>query len=213
VEIVIGGSDDLIGRVQGASGFEPVITDIALGPDGRLWAISFDSLYTLDTLTGEATTVGGLGLGASSGTNALAADALGNLFAGTGALLGGKLYRLNSITGQASAVGTFGYGISSEGDLAFASDGTLYASLRSGGGEPFLAVVDTVTGTATPVVTNVEIGFADVWGLTFVGDELFGLTADDDRTGLLIKLSLTEGTATVVRQLAFSAGGAGSPKP
>ncbi len=204
VEVSPTGKDSLIGRIRTSDGTEPVITDIAASPAGHLWAISFTTLYRLDRETGTLAQVGSLGV---SGANALAFDNGGDLFAATDA---GSLFRVDTLTGEATEVGALGGGFGSSGDLAFSLDGTLLGTVRDAAGTNFLVLVDRATGEATPVSPGVPIGFDNVFGLAFVGESLFGLTTDTGSAGgQLIALDISNGTGSLVRNLAFDAFGAG----
>jgi hypothetical protein len=200
------GRDVLIGRLQTTSGSQPVVTDHALAPDGALWAVSFNRLYRVDTLTAVLTDVGSLGF---NDVNALAAAPSGTLY---GATVSGNLLLINPANGGASLIGSFGSGLHSAGDLAFAPDGTLYTSVETSQGAAQLATVSPSTGQATVVNPDATLGFREVWGLAFVGSQLFGLTTDlGVGTGLLITIDTASGTGTIVRSLEFDAFGAGSP--
>jgi hypothetical protein len=200
------GRDVLIGRLQTTSGAQPVVTDQALAPDGTLWAVSFSRLYRVDTLTAVLTDVGSLG---SNDVNALAAAPGGTLY---GATVSGNLVQINTASGAAAPVGSFGSGLQSAGDLAFAPDGTLYAAVQTWQGAARLATVNRSTGQATVVNPETTLGLREVWGLVFVGNQLFGLTTDPGTgSGLLIWIDTASGTGTVVRSLAFDAFGAGPP--
>ena len=200
------GTDSLIGRVRTSGGFQPVMTDLALAPDGSLWGISFSKLYRLDKTTATATEVGNLTVPTA---NALAFDSNGNLFGATNFI--GSLLQINTITGTASIIGPFGSGLISLGDLAFAPDGQLFAAVKTLAGVGILVTVDPSTGEATPVNPGTPIGF-EPWGLAFVGSELFGLTTDlTNGTGELIKIDTNVGIGSLVRDLLFDAFGAGTP--
>ncbi len=207
------GTDRLIGHVSTSSGFQPLITDLAMRPAGTLWAIGFDSLYRIDPATATATSVGALGVG---GANALAIDANGVLYGAgnTPGILGtpGLFFRVDTVTGAATVIGSFGSGWSSSGDLAFGPGGQLYATSSTSSGDA-LVTVDTTTGTATPVNASASIGFTNVWGLKLVGLELFGLTSSqaNSSSGALIAIDLSTGIGNWVRNLSFNATGASAP--
>ena len=194
------GSDTLIGTIQTADGSQPVITDIALSPSGSLYGCSFDTLYLIDQSTAIATPIGS-GL---PSTNALAFDASGQLF---GATTSGAFLQIDTNTGGATTVGYYGSGYVASGDLAFAPDGTLYATVTAPGvANDVLVTVDPATGTATRVDPNSDIGWADVYGLAFDGTQLLGLTAASP--GALIEINTQTGNGTFIRNLTFCAFGA-----
>jgi len=199
------GRDLLVGRVRTGDGFAPVITDLAVSPEGNLWGVSFDRLYQIDKATGTATEVGTLGV---FGANALGFDANGALF---GATTDGSFIKIDTRTGTASVLGSLGSGFVSWGDIAFAPDGRLFGTVRTIGGTGLLVLIDPTNGRATPVSPATGIGFDNVWGLTFVGNDLFGLTTSlAPGSGQLIKIDVSAGTGMFVRNLSFNAFGAGA---
>lgn len=195
------GKDVLIGVVKTPDGEQPRISDIAWDDKaGTLWGISFDRLYRIDPLTGQAYPIG-TGLGVDK-VNALACDSNGRLFAATRE--GGLFLSVDKITGSASIVGSYGDGFYSSGDLAFRSDGTLFGSVKSDSyATDVLIVVDQKSGKARVVG---EIGYHNVFGLFFMNDLLYGVTEAGD----LILIDTTTGRGTFIRKLAFSAWGAQS---
>jgi hypothetical protein len=202
------GTDNLLGRIRTASGVEPAITDIARATDGSLWGTSSTSLWQIDNKSGQATLFGDYN--SFSGANALAFDAAGNLFIANGSgFVGVIAIQQRTLT----TLGSFGSGYGSSGDLVFAPDGTLYASALTSANEGILVRVNKTTGIASRVSSS-SIGFNNVWGLTFVGSALYGLTADPvTGRGALITINTTTGIGTFMRQLAFSTFGAGAPTP
>jgi hypothetical protein len=104
-------------------------------------------------------------------------------------------------------VGEFGSGLVSAGDLVFAPDGKLYATLAEvpdqSADENFFAEIDIETGAAT-IISNLN-GFDEVWGLVFSRGELYGLTS---LPGRLLRIDPTSGDANVVRSLSFDPTGA-----
>jgi hypothetical protein len=202
VETFATGSDLLIGRLRTATGAEPVITDIARSPTTReLFGISFTTLYRIDASTAMLTQVGsGLGI---SNANALAFDASGTLF---GVTSGGSFFTVNTETGVATTLGSLGEGLGSQGDIAFAPDGTLFGTAAGGEVGSVLVEIDPVDGSAEIVGA---IGFNNVFGLAFLGSQLYGLTARDAR---LITIDQGTGAGTAVRSLSFDAFGASSAR-
>jgi hypothetical protein len=198
------GTDRLIGRIRTQTGYEPAITDVARSRSGKVWAISYDSLYRLDVGNAAASSVGKL---AVPGAVALEFDQGGRLL---GAGTGGNFFVVDTATGHATILGAFGRGLIPQGDLALARDGRLYATAYTPSGLSVLVTVDPTSGTAVEVQAGVEIGYENVWGLKFVGETLFGLTSDlASGEGSLIRIDHVAGTGVLVRGLSFSAGGGG----
>ena len=118
------GATTTVGRLhQGPLG----MADIAVTPDGTIYAITADALLRLNPATGLTSRVGLLAV--SGRANALASDRLGRLYGATDV---GEFFEVNASTGHARVIGLFGGGLSSEGDLAFAPDGTLFATSAGG---------------------------------------------------------------------------------
>jgi hypothetical protein len=195
------GTDRLIGRVRTASGFQPIITDIAVAPNGGVWGISWDSLYRIDPLTALATTVGALGVPSAV---ALAFDSAGGLFGAAGS----SFFRVDTTTGRATVIGNFGGGVTSQGDVVFLPGGRLLGAAFNSSGESVLIAINGATGQATQVGA---IGFNLVWGLAYVAPTLFGMTSDRSAaTGSLIIIDTGTGAGTLVRALGFDAFGGGA---
>ena len=108
----------------------------------------------------------------------------------------GTLYRIDLGTGGIVGVGNFGGGYESSGDCAFDEHGSLYMSADSGRASDVLVRVDTTTGAATPLGT--EIGFDGVFGLSFFDGRLFGFASG----GWLIRIDTLTGRGTPVVRLA-----------
>jgi hypothetical protein len=200
VEASANGLDRRVGRVQTQTGETPAITDLATTPDGTLFGVSFSTLYQIDRRTGLATSQGSLGL---SDVNGLAADATGALYAST---LSGLLLRRSTPGWQ--VIGSFG-GSGSSGDLAFSPTGELYGTVIGPLGNDVLVKIQVSTGKAAAVSSG-DIGFANVWGLSFVGGRLYGLTTAGT-TGIMIQIDPTTGRGTFLRNLTFPASGATLP--
>jgi hypothetical protein len=165
------GSTRLIGRFAGA----PFITDIALvGCDG-MYGCSFTDIYKIDLNTAAATLIGPVG-GISNQVNALEMAADGTLFAADAK---GQLFTINTTTGAGTFIGNYGAGNVSAGDLAFDSNGVLYASIQTGGvgGLDQLATVNPATGAATVIG---PFGFTNVYGIDFYCCHMFAGTASGE---------------------------------
>lgn len=118
------------------------MTDIAVAPDGTIYALTIDSLLQFDPAAATTFEVGALNVPGNA--NALAADRSGRLF---GATEDGTFFEVDPSTGQGRVIGSFGSTLTSEGDLAFAPDGSLYATTATNE----LLRIDPSTGAATVV--------------------------------------------------------------
>jgi hypothetical protein len=198
-------ADELLATVT-AGGLGVELTDVAAAPDGTVYGLSFDRLYTIDPATGRGTEVGPVGVG---DVNALVVTPEGRLLAGANE---GALVEIDPATGAGTVVGGFGGGLTSSGDLAVGPDGSLYAAVADSTGETgIIATVDPETGTATRVV---DLPFPEVYGLAFADDDLYALTTATGTScpsGALVRVDIDAADAEELRCLDFPPGGATAP--
>lgn len=158
-------------------------TDIAFSGT-NLFGVSFSDFLSIDPTTGNGHVIGYTGY---NDVNALTIAPDGNVYAAT---VSGAFIRIDKTTGSGTLIGYYGPGLGSSGDIAFRDDGVLFASIkRSGYSNSWLAVVNLVNGTATPIG---DIGFPDVWGLSFKDGELYGVTNGGD----ILKINTSTGVGT-----------------
>jgi hypothetical protein len=139
------------------------MTDIAFAQDGRLFGLSFTTLYEIDRRTAEVTVIGNHGI---PGGNALVFAADGTLYGMGGT--SNQLFEVNPETGASSALGDVG--ALSAGDLAFFGGELYLASLSN---ELFhIELGPPATGSAVG-----PFGFSNVYGLA-TSDEgvLYGIS-------------------------------------
>jgi hypothetical protein len=105
--------------------------------DGVLFGASHTDLYTIDTVTANATHVGTFGVPSSSYWD-LAFDDQGNLFLTQSS---GSLYKVDTITGVATVVGSIGFSVVAT-DF---DNGTLYGFTS----DSKIISIDTKTGVGT----------------------------------------------------------------
>jgi hypothetical protein len=132
-----------------------------IGAVGTLWR--FDITVPNSSLVTAAD-------GLAPSMDGLAFDANGVLFGlSQGASDGGnKLYTIDPNTGATTLIGPLGVGSSALGGLAFASDGTLYATISGDGISSSAAAILYRLSTSTGAATLVgNIGFNSVSGITF----------------------------------------------
>lgn len=188
------------GAVQtvGETGFEAV-QDVAFAPDGRLFGIDPSGrLLRINRQTGAASLVGSHP--GTNGLNALVASPVGVLY---GATLSGFLVTLDPNSGITTTVGSLGDSWGTAGDLAFAPDGVLFATL-DGFSSDSLAQIDTATGRATVIGS---IGFSDVFSLAFSPDgALFAAANGYSDSPLLIQINPSTGAANWIAPLRTGAG-------
>lgn len=196
-ELTATGTDRLIGRIQTADGTPVSVTDIARAPDGRLYAVSFSQLYSINSETAIATPIGS---GLPDRTNALGFNGAGELFAATANT--GTLYRIDPATGGVTPLGTYGASWRSSGDLVFRPDGVLLATIaRQGDAQDALATISVTTGAATVMRSDLP---SRMYGMCVVDGVVYGAT-DADR-GLYI-INPSTGAFARVRTISFAAFG------
>lgn len=166
------------------------ITDITRLDDGRIFGVSFTSLFQIDPGTGRAQLVGPLGAG---GVNGLTSTGNRLLASSTE----GVFYAIDPGSGRAARVGRFGSGITSSGDMCFGPNGVLY--LTSPGGPQRattdrLMRVDPATGSAIPLG---DTGLSRIYGMTFTGSQILGFT----EAGVVTLLNPASGVATALGTL------------
>ena len=88
----------------------PTLNALVFSPSGTLYAAGGDSLYTLNTSTGQATLIGsGSGSGTYSSSGDLAFDSRGVLYLTSTGSSGDQLFSINPATGQGAPIGNIGY--------------------------------------------------------------------------------------------------------
>ncbi|MBB5363784.1 hypothetical protein [Deinococcus humi] len=137
------------------------------GDSGPVYGITNSSLHALNVSTGAEAWVGSSGV---HDLTALAFDRSGRLFAGSAS---GHLYQLDMNTGAASPVPLTSRLGAVSGDLAAAPDGTLYGTITAPGSDVLVSIhVDSGV-----VTTLGPTGYTQVYGLTFRGEILYGITS------------------------------------
>lgn len=120
---------------------------------------------------------------------------------------------INTSTGLATLIGLYGSGFISSGDLAFSPNGILYAAVQDPNiKNTVLVIVDKNSGTASRVNSINDSGFTNIWGLSFIGGQLYGLTSDINGIGILLLIDINTGQGSFVRNINFSAFGSSKPR-
>ncbi len=162
-----------------------VMTDVAFAPDGKLYGISFGTLYRIDPGTGAATTVGNLDI---SSANAFEIDKDGNAYIASST--DGGLYRVDLDNGDTTLIGNYSSTSVSSGDLAF-YDGKLYLTTAN----KKILSLDPATGKA---LSSVSISVEEMYGLEQSGSTLYGFAGStfysvDPKSGKLVTMSTVDG--------------------
>ncbi|CAD5921260.1 calcium-binding protein [Planktothrix agardhii] len=171
----------LTGELAVLANLNTILTDIAISPDGRIFGISFSSLYNIDSVTGDLSKIGDFVT--DNGMNSLEFSSNGELY-GSSNSSNSDLYKINLETGRASSIssGTNTNFISS-GDLAFIpSRNHFFASSRSTDNSGDILYYLGLDGTSKEIG---NIGFSNVWGLNFENGNLFGYT---DKKQIIINM-------------------------
>jgi len=184
-------SFDLIHIGEFGLGEEDLITDLAVTPEGAVYAISSDNVFEVASDTGEASLTtefdGGLNVGMT--------------FLDSGELLvaekDGTVRRVDPESGDVTMVGKFGGGYGTAGDLVAVSDGTMFAIAEDLDGEEgdsnVLVTIDPAAGTVDQVIG--PIGFADVFGCAYARGHVYAFTKGGD----IIEVDRTTGEGTLKR--------------
>lgn len=183
---------------------ERSINDMAVTPDGELYAVSKTTLYRIDPQTAHASKVAEVKEGADKNPPpnvALTFERSGQLLASDkdGALR--RIHYTGSKKGQVELIGSYGSGLKSSGDLVAIKDGTLYGASDEGSGASkennLLIRVDPKTGQARVVGA---IGHGYVWGLAYWAGVIYGFTAEPTNpgTGKLLRIDPDTGKGTLL---------------
>ncbi len=168
---------------------------------GSFSGVVGDIFVEINPDTGTAQTIGTL---QPSGTfNALETEGPDTFVAATSE---GELWRIKLSSFNATRVGLYGNGLQSSGDLALATDGTLYGT-TTGVFSDTLVRVNRNTGQATSIGS---LGYGAAYGLAVRPDTgtLLGVV-DADSAPLLVSIDKSSGQATLIGSIPAAAGLAG----
>jgi hypothetical protein len=154
-----------------------VMTDIALSPDGRLFGVTHNDLYSIDPSTAQVTFIGSH----FAGLVALTFRTDGTLFAAGG----NRLVTVDTSSAQLTTIGWMArYAL---GDLEFGMSGGLYMTTSSGE----LVELDPTTAATTVVGT---IGFPRLYSLSVASPDTFYSFSGSQ----LLRVDAGVGAATVL---------------
>lgn len=169
---VADGNVDIIGSMG------TVMTDIAFNPNGDLFGISFNALYSIDPSTAVATFIGFHNV---PGGNALVFASDGTLY--SAGFSSTSLYQINPLSGATTNLGNMGY--ASGGDLAF-FDGSLYLASSSN------QLIDIDLANIASTYSVGAFGVAGVYGLATGDDNVLYAVANT----LVYEVNTLTGAAT-----------------
>lgn len=184
------------------------LTGLAAHPTtGVLYGVShgnsanFDrSLFTINTATGAATVIGGVGDTLGGTTSDISFSPSGTLFGYRPNT--DELVTINLTTGVATVVGVTGTGNSCGGSIAFVG-ATLFAAKLDDAGN--LERLNTATGVATagPLLTGAPAGFGCLPAIAANGAQLFGVDSDTGGVALttLVRINTVTGAITNIGAL------------
>ncbi len=187
---------------------ERSVNDIAVTPDGKLYAVSKTTLYQVDPFTAKLTKVTvvkdkndkspppNVSLTFEKSGVLLASDMAGSLL---------RIHYKGSKMGQVENIGHYGSGLGSSGDLVAIQDGTLFGVSHKGGGasstDNLLLRINPSTGKATPVG---KIGHGYVWGLAYWAGIIYGFTSEKNpEGGKLLKIDPKTGKGTLMNEYPY----------
>lgn len=172
----------LTGELTVLANLNTTLTDIATSPDGRIFGISFSSLYNIDPVTGDLSKIGNFVI--TNKMNSLDFSSNGELYGSTFDSSNSDLYKINLETGRASGISLEeNTDFISSGDLAFVpSKNQFFATSISTDNSGDILYSLGLDGTAKEIG---NIGFSNVWGLNFENDNLFGYT---DKKQIIINM-------------------------
>ena len=175
-----------------------VITDLAVAPDGTIWAISETALYTASSTDGHVTAKGSLSACGMRGV-ALTFTPAGKLYEGD---FKGAICQIE-ITGATPVVDapiTLQSGYALSGDLVAIGDGTVFGTLykladAAGKGTQLSNVLGKIDLTTGAVTTLGATGYPKLFGTSFAKNKVMGFTHDG--TGDVIEIDPMTGAGDV----------------
>jgi len=187
---------------------ERSVNDIAVTPDGKLYAVSKTTLYRVDPFTAKLTKVTVV----KDKNDKSPPPNVSLTFEKSGMLLAsdmdGALRRIHyqgSQKGKVEDIGVYGDGQGSSGDLVAIKDGTLYGVSQKGMGATTsnnkLLKINPSTGKASPIGS---IGHGYVWGLAYWAGVIYGFTSEKNPDGgKLLKIDPKTGKGTLMNEYPY----------
>lgn len=171
------------------------MTDIAIDKAGVMLGVSYTAVYRVDATTAQTTRLSSGLTGMFNGLSFVPAAMLGQT--GDDVLVGtrnadGMVFRINPMTGATTAIGDMA-GFSSSGDLvAVTGFGTVQTADNGSSADRLIRLApQTFAGSAI----GSTIGYADIWGVAFWKNKIFGFT----QAGEFVTIDPTTGVGTLVQ--------------
>ncbi len=180
------------------NGTADVITDLAVAPDGTLWAISESQLYTASATDAHVTPKGSLSACGMRGV-ALTFTPDGKLYTGDfkGAIC---QIEIGGATPVVDAPVTLSGGYALSGDIVAVGDGTVFGTLyklsdAANKGTQLSNVLGTINVTTGAVTVKGATGYPKLFGTSFAHSKVMGFSHDG--TGDVIAIDPATGAGTV----------------
>lgn len=172
------------------------MTDIAIDKTGRMLGVSYTAVYQVDVSNAHATRLSTGLTGTFNGLSFVPAAMIGQT--GDDVLVGtrnddGLVFRIDPTTGQSTQIGNMG-GFTSSGDLVAVTNFGTVLTADNGLSNDRLVRLAPSSFAATAVGTT-DIGYADIWGVAFWKNKIFGFTM----AGQFITIDPNTGVGTLVQ--------------
>ncbi len=178
---------------------EDVITDLAVAPNGTIYAISQTALYAADPTDGHVTAIGSISM-CGARTVALTTTPDGRIWAGD---YMGAICEIDLSSGApvVQPPVTMQGGLALSGDVVAVDDGTVFGTAYRISDPPntgtqldnLLVTVNVETGAVVQIGTGT--GFPKLFGLAYANGQVFGFT--HDASGRVVTIDPSTGAGTV----------------
>jgi len=165
---------------------ETNITDLAVDMDGRMYAVTFDTVFEVDPVTAQLTSVA---YREDSSFFALTALSDGTMLAGSD----DAIFEVDVLTGDIDYYDSLG-SWEFAGDMVGLPDGLLYCLVwptDEGADSTSLVVYDPATGSTTEIG---QTGHGSMFGMGFADWKMFGFNTD----GEILEIDRKTGAAEVI---------------
>ena len=157
------------------------MTDLAIDQTGDMIGISYNSVYRVNPQTAQASRLNNRLTGSFNGLTFVPAALLNS----TGADIlvasrnsDGNIFRVDAATGTTTVIGRMGGSVTSSGDIVAVAGLGVFLTADNGGSADVLQKLTPPALVATSVGSTT--GFADLWGLGFWKNKIFGFANNGD---------------------------------
>jgi FG-GAP-like repeat/FG-GAP repeat len=225
----VGANGKFFPLATSTSGF--TLADLALSADGQFYGVSNGTssnfLYRIDPKTdrgNQISLVGGSQISSfiydlqgnilSGKIKALEFSADNKLYAIDTTTTGDKLYTINPVSQVATLVGNLPASFTNSGDIVYdAANNRFFATAQDSATSDALWQIPINNPAGATKIG--QIGFTNVTGLDFEGNQLTGFNVNTDGTGIKIGINTATGSGTLVQNIAgvYSISGASTIFP